>query len=159
MDIKGDVRLGSATYVLDAASVKMTANGAKLSCNGCTIILTSSTASTNPSSIGTVDMSGGTANLVSPESGTYKGISIYQDRRATVGTTNTINGNSGASYEGAFYFPRQQLKFTGTSGVNFTCVQMVAWTVQFSGTSEIDNDCSGAGGGGDFTGKAVRLVE
>jgi len=159
LEIKGDVKLGAATYVLDATSLKMTANGAKLSCNGCTIILTSSTAATDGTSIGGVDLSGGTANLVSPESGPYKGISIYQDRRVTTTSTNTINGNAGSSFEGAFYFPKQQLKFTGTSGTTFNCVQMVAWTVVFSGTSDITNDCDGAGGGGSFAGKAVRLVE
>jgi hypothetical protein len=137
----------------------MTNTGAKLSCTGCTIILTSSTAATNPSSIGGVDLSGGILNMTSPESGTYKGISIYQDRRAATGTTNTINGNSGSSFEGAFYFPKQQLKFAGTSGVEFECVQMVAWTVVFTGTSEIHNDCSVPGGGMSFKGQSVRLVE
>ncbi len=159
LDIKGDVRLGSATYVLDATSLKMSATGSKLSCTGCTIILTSSTASTTPGSIGGVDLSGGTVNLVSPESGPYKGISIYQDRRASTGVTNTINGNSSSSFEGAFYFPKQELKFVGTSGVVFKCVQMVSWTVVFSGTSEITNDCSGPGGGTSFAGQSVRLVE
>lgn len=158
MDIKGDVRLGSATYVLDAASLKMTNTGAKLSCTGCTIILTSSTASTNPSSIGTVDLSGGTANLSSPTSGTYKGISIYQDRRASSGT-NKINGNNGGSYEGAFYFPSQALEFTGTGSSAFQCVQMVAWTVKFIGTSEVVNNCPTSGGGQSFEGQSVRLVE
>lgn len=159
LDIKGDVKLGAATYVLDATSLKMTATGAKLSCTGCTIILTSSTAATDGSSVGGVDLSGGTVDMVSPETGTYKGISIYQDRRAATGTTNTINGNSGSNFEGAFYFPKTQLKFTGTSGVTFQCVQMVAWTVVFSGTSDIKNDCSVAGGGMSFKGQSVRLVE
>lgn len=159
LEIKGDVRLGSATYVLDATSLKMTANNAKLSCTGCTIILTSSTAGTDPTSIGGVDLSGGTVNMSSPESGTYKGISIYQDRRASTGITNTISGNVGSSFEGAFYFPKQEVKFVGTSGVTFNCVQMVAWTVVFSGTSDITNDCSGAGGGQNFAGQSVRLVE
>jgi Flp pilus assembly protein TadG len=159
MDIKGDVTLGSATYVLDAASLKMTNTGAKLTCSGCTIVLTSSTATTDPSSIGTVDLSGGTANLSSPTSGTYKGISIYQDRRATSTQTNKIAGNSGASYEGAFYFPKQALEFTGTSSSTFQCVQMVAWTVKFIGTSNVVNNCPTGGGGQSFAGQSVRLVE
>lgn len=159
LDIKGDVRLGSATYVFDATSLKMTASAAKLSCNGCTIILTSSSTASPDTTIGGVDLSGGTANLVSPETGPYKGISIYQDRRAATGVQNTISGNVGSSFEGAFYFPKQEVKFVGTSGVTFKCVQMVAWTVVFSGTSSVENDCSGAGGGGTFAGQAVRLVE
>jgi Flp pilus assembly protein TadG len=159
LEIKGDVRLGKAIYVLDATSLKMTATAAKLSCNGCTIILTSSSTANPDSTIGGVDLSGGTANLVSPETGTYKGISIYQDRRAATGATNTISGNVGSSFEGAFYLPKQEVKFVGTSGVTFKCVQMVAWTVVFSGTSEVVNDCSGPGGGTTFAGQAVRLVE
>lgn len=159
MDIKGDVTLGAATYVMDAASVKMTNTGAKLRCNGCTIILTSSTASTNPGSIGTVDLSGGTANLTAPDTGTYAGISIYQDRRAVTGATNKINGNSASSFQGAFYFPKQQLEFTGTSGVDFTCVQMVAWTVKFSGTSQVSNNCPTGSASQSFVGRSVRLVE
>ena len=159
LDIKGDVRLGKATYILDATSLKMTATAAKLSCNGCTIILTSSSTANPDSTIGGVDLSGGTANLVSPETGPYKGISIYQDRRAATGVQNTISGNVGSSFEGAFYFPKQEVKFVGTSSVTFKCVQMVAWTVVFSGTSSVENDCSGAGGGGTFAGQAVRLVE
>ena len=159
LNIQGDVKLGSATYVLDATSLKMTNAGAKLSCTGCTIILTSSTAATDGSSIGTVDLSGGTLNLTSPESGPYKGISIYQDRRAVTGATNKINGNNLSSLEGAFYFPKQELEFTGTSGVEFKCVQMVAWTVKFSGTSDVTNDCDVPGGGQSFAGQAVRLVE
>lgn len=159
LDIKGDVRLGAATYVLDATSLKMTSNNAKLSCTGCTIILTSSSTANPDSTIGGVDLSGGTARLVSPETGPYKGISIYQDRRAATGVQNTISGNVGSSFEGAFYFPKQEVKFVGTSGVTFKCVQMVAWTVLFSGTSSVENDCSGAGGGGTFAGRAARLVE
>ena len=159
LEIKGDVRLGNATYVLDATSLKMTATAAKLSCSGCTIILTSSSTANPDSTIGGVDLSGGKANLVSPETGPYKGISIYQDRRASTGSTNTISGNVGSSFEGAFYLPKQEVKFVGTSGVTFKCVQMVAWTVVFSGTSNVENDCSGAGGGSTFAGQAVRLVE
>jgi len=161
MDIKGDVRLGPATYVLDAASVKMTNTAAKLSCNGCTIILTSSTAATNPSSIGGVDVSGGEIDLIAPSTGTYKGISIYQDRRATnsSSSTNTINGNSSSSYQGAFYFPNQEMKFVGTSGISTACVQMVARRVVFSGTSAISNVCPAGSGASSFKGRSVRLVE
>ena len=159
MDIKGDITLGSATYVLDAADLAINNNNAKFRCSGCTIILTSSTAATDPSSIGTVNLNGGTTNLSSPTSGPYKGISIYQDRRAPTTGVNKIAGNINSSYEGAFYFPKQPLEFTGTSGVTFQCVQMVAWTVKFMGTSEITNTCPTGGGGQSFAGQAVRLVE
>jgi hypothetical protein len=161
LEIKGDVRLGPATYVLDATSLKMTNNSARLSCNGCTIILTSSTAATDSSSIGQVDLQGGEIDLTAPSSGTYKGISIYQDRRASNGSssTNIINGNSNSSFQGAFYFPNQEMQFSGTTGMSTACVQMVARRVTFSGTSAISNTCPAGSGASSFAGQAVRLVE
>ena len=160
LEIKGDVRLGAATYVLDATSLKMTNTGAKLSCNGCTIILTSSTASTDGSSIGQVDLSGGEVDLIAPSSGTYKGIAIYQDRRASNSSVkNVINGNSSSSYQGAFYFPNQEMVFAGTSGISTACVQMVARRVTFTGTSAITNVCPPGSGASSFKGRSVRLVE
>jgi len=160
LNIQGDVRLGAATYVLDATSLKMTNTNARLSCNGCTIILTSSTASTNGASIGQVDLSGGEVDLIAPSTGTYKGIAIYQDRRATNSTNkNIINGNSSSSYQGAFYFPNQEMQFNGTSGISTACVQMVARRVTFSGTATISNVCPAGSGASSFKGQSVRLVE
>ena len=161
--IQGDVKLGPATYVLDATSLTMSANATgkppKLSCNGCTIVLTSSSTANPDSTIGTVDLQGGTLDLTSPTSGTFKGISIYQDRRAAVDVVNKINGNSGSDFEGAFYFPRQRLVFNGTAGVTLTCVQMVSYIVEFSGNSKITNSCPTGSGASSFKGQAVRLVE
>ena len=159
LEIKGNLKLGPAVYVLDATSLKMTANDASISCNGCTIVLTSTSTANPDSTIGGVDLSGGKLNMVSPTSGTYKGISIYQDRRAATGNVNKINGNSGSTFEGAFYFPRQQLTFNGTAGVTFTCVQMVSYIVEFTGTAGITNNCPTGSGAASFKGQSVRLVE
>lgn len=162
MDIKGDVRLGSAIYVLDAADLKMSNTGAKLSCNGCTIILTSSTAATDPGSIGNVSLQGGEVDLIATtdDASPYQGISIYQDRRApNCNNCNIVNGNSASSFQGAFYFPGQEFQFAGTSGMSTNCVQMVARRVTFSGTSGISNVCPAGSGAGSFEGRSVRLVE
>lgn len=163
LDIQGDVTLGPAVYVLNATSLKMSASATgkppKLTCNGCTIVLTSSSTANPDSTIGTVDLQGGILNLTSPTSGPYKGISIYQDRRAAYDVVNKINGNSGSYFEGAFYFPKQTLVFNGTAGVELTCVQMVSYVVEFSGTSDIENTCPTGSGASSFAGKAVRLVE
>jgi Flp pilus assembly protein TadG len=161
LQIQGDVTLGPATYVLDSTSLKMTSGGGSLHCNGCTIILTSSTAATDPASIGGVDMSGGEIDLIAPSTGTYKGISIYQDRRAsnTSSSTNIINGNGSSSFQGAFYFPNQEFQFAGNTGMSTQCVQMVARRVTFTGTSAISNTCPPGSGASSFAGQAVRLVE
>ena len=161
LQIQGDVTLGPATYVFDSTSLKMTTGGGSLHCNGCTIILTSSTAATDPSSIGGVDLQGGEIDLIAPSTGTYKGIAIYQDRRASGSgsSTNIINGNSSSSFQGAFYFPSQEFSFAGNAGMSTECVQMVARRVTFTGTSAISNTCPAGSGASSFAGQAVRLVE
>lgn len=158
MHIQGDVKLGAATYVLDAASIKMTSTSASLSCSGCTIILT--TSGTDMSKIGGVDIQGGKLDLTAPDTGPYKGIAIYQDRRATFSSsaTNTINGNSSSKIQGAIYFPNQQVTFAGTSGMSTACMQLVARQVKFTGSSAISNSCPSGSGSGSFKGKRVRLV-
>ena len=163
MTLNGTVTLNPGIYVLDGGNLSIGAQ-ARVSCNGCTFVLSSRTAGTNPSSIGNVNMNGGAeVDLIAPNSGTYKGIAIYQDRRAVSGTNanqqNFINGNSNSSFQGAFYFPGQTTTFNGTAGMTTTCMQLVAYTVNFSGNMNISNSCPANSGANAFTGKKVRLVE
>jgi hypothetical protein len=160
LTIQGNVILPSATYVLDATSLRMTNTGAGLTCHSCTFILTSSTAATDPSSIGSVSLQGGKLDVTAPDSGTYSGIAFYQDRRAPSCTTNCnlVNGNSTSALRGALYFPNQQLTFLGTSGMNTDCLQLVALTLTFSGNSAITNSCPANSGSHSFAGRKVRLV-
>lgn len=161
LDFKGTVTLNPGVYILDAGDFSISSQ-AHVSCpGGCTFVMSSRTAGTNPSSIGNVDFNGGAeVDLTAPTTGTYAGISIYQDRRAeNCNNCNNINGNSSSSFHGAFYFPSQELIFTGTSGMSTNCVQMVARRVTFSGTAAISNVCDVPGGGSSFEGRSVRLVE
>ena len=59
----------------------------------------------------------------------------YQDRRATADNDVKINGNSSSKIEGALYFPRADLDFTGTTGQNTNCMQIVTKRVTFIGNS------------------------
>ena len=164
MKIQGNVVLGSATYVLDAASIKMSSTGASLSCNGCTIILTSSTAATNPSTIGGIDVSGGLLQLTAPTTGTYHGIALYQDRRALDSNVNKINGGSGSIIQGTLYFPSQELDYNGNGTTAAICTQFVTRRVVFSGSSTISNKFAKGSTCGNLVGATlgggtlVRLV-
>lgn len=156
MSIQGNVTLADGTYILDSgAGMSMTNTGASLTCLHCTFILENSGGGT----VGSVSLQGGTLNIGSPTSGTYKGLSFYQSRTATSGNTVLINGNSSSSLEGALYFPAANLTFSGTTGMTTNCMQIVAKDVQFTGSSTISNTCSSTEGGKDFTGRKVRLVE
>lgn len=158
--VQGTLTLGPSTYVIDGGGLNVQGT---LRCTGCTIVLSSRTAATNPSSIGTVDInSSAEVDMIAPASGTYKGLVMYQDRRAPYGTSNNqinhVRGNANSSYQGAFYFPNQKAFFNGSSGMSTACVQLVARIVEFSGNSTITNTCPANSGASSFKGRHVRLI-
>lgn len=158
VDIKGTLRLNPGVYYIDGGEFSV-GSQAKLIGEGVTIILTSKNATTNPNSIATVGMNAGAEiRLSAPTSGTYAGVIFYQDRRAVDTGDNKINGNSNAFYQGAFYFPKQEIKFNGTAGMSTDCMQLVGRRVTFLGNSAISNECPVSSGASAFRGSAVRLI-
>jgi hypothetical protein len=157
MNLKGTVTLNPGTYYIDAGSFNVN-SGANVSCAGCTIVLSNSNSTSN--SIGSITLNGNaTINMTAPDTGTYKGILFYQDRRATSDNNVTINGDSNSVYRGAFYFPKADITFNGNAGMNTNCMQIVGKDVAFTGNSSINNSCPPNSGSGSFTGQKVRLVE
>lgn len=162
MDLKGTVNFAPGIYYIDGSSISI-GSQAVVTGTGVTFILTSSTASTNPSTIATLDINGGAKLTLSPPTtGVYAGILFYQDRRALDSGTDTINGNAASSLTGAIYFPSQAIQFSGDSGMNTNCIQIVTKRVTFIGNNNISNVCPppppGGTGPHDFTGVVVRLV-
>ncbi len=104
-------------------------------CAACTIVLTNS----DPASsvIGNVTANSGTnVNITAPTSGTFKGLAIYQDRRATdCSNCNKINGNSSSLITGAIYFPNQELQYNGTGNTTAVCTRFIGKRVTFTGNS------------------------
>ncbi|HEX2764324.1 MAG TPA: pilus assembly protein TadG-related protein [Allosphingosinicella sp.] len=157
-DFKGTITLPSGIYYVNGGDLGFGAQ-ANVTCLQCTFILTSSTASTDPTSVASVTMNGGAVmNLTAPKSGTYEGVLIYQDPRAPLGNTITINGNSASVLEGGFYFPRAYLTMNGTAGMTTRCIQLVARRLDFSGNASVDNTCPTDGGAKAFDMILVRLV-
>jgi Flp pilus assembly protein TadG len=168
ISISGTVTFpAGSVIVIDGGSLSVGAQ-ANVSCDGCTFILTNRSTNSSPT-IGTVNINGGaTLNLSSPGTDAtgfatnYEGILVYQDRRAQFGTnnnfTNLINGNASSVFQGAFYFPKQQVTFNGTAGMQTNCMQLVARDVTYSGNMNISNSCPADSGADAFTGKKVRLV-
>jgi len=161
LTIAGTSTLRGTIYV-DGGNVRI-GTSANVTCDHCTIVLTNHDNSPT-ATIGNFEVVGApTMHWVAPVDGAFKGLLIYQDRRAVDGTDNNhmnkLRGNSSSYFEGAFYFPRQQLEFTGTTGMNTNCLQLVSRRVVFTGNSAISNTCPGGSGAMSFDGKRVRLVE
>ena len=159
MDLKGTVTLNPGVYLIDGGTLSI-GSQARVTESGVTFILTSSTAGSNANSIATVDMNGGARiNITAPSTGTYKGVLLYQDRRAQISNqSNKINGNSQSLLQGAIYMPGQEVEFTGTAGMNTNCLQLVARRITWNGNSSITNVCPANSGSQAFLGTAVRLV-
>lgn len=131
-------------------------------CNGCSVVLTNKdTSATAP--IGNFNTNAqATNNIIAPTSGTYNGIAIYQDRRAT-GGTDQINGGSGNVLSGVVYFPKDTLWLNGTGEAVSLCSMFVANNLKFNGGGDIaisaptDTACTGKFPGIPST-TIVRLI-
>jgi hypothetical protein len=96
-------------------------------------------------------------NLSSPDSGTYKGVLFYRDRRAS-NIEIKINGGASSNLTGALYFPTSDITLTGNAGMNVECLQMVGQKLKFNGTATITNTCPTGSGASAFQQTVVRLV-
>lgn len=153
--------LPPGTYYINGGDAFIQGN---LTCTACTIVLTNS--DPNSTTIGQFKVNAGSNNnMTAPTSGPFKGIAVYQDRRAQdSGQTNKVNGNSGSVIQGALYFPSQQLDYNGTGNTTAVCTMFVARRINFSGNSTTSNkfktlsDCSAYGEPSGGATRMVRLV-
>jgi hypothetical protein len=79
--------------------------------------------------------------LSAPTSGNYSGVLFYGDRTGT-SASSTFNGTATSLLTGAIYFPRQQVNYLGNFSGKNGCTQVVADTIQWSGNSSINQDCT-----------------
>ena len=157
MDIQGNATLNPGTYFI-TSDIRI-GSQARVTGNGVTFVFTARNAASNTGSIATVNINGGAQlNLTAATSGTYAGILMYQDRRASNMATNIINGNSNSVLQGALYFPRQELQMNGTSGMNTRCIQIVARRIDWRGNNNIQNICPANSGASSFSGTQIKLV-
>ncbi|HLY19690.1 MAG TPA: pilus assembly protein TadG-related protein [Bryobacteraceae bacterium] len=85
---------------------------------------------------GTIAVSGGAnMTLSAPISGTYQGVTIFQDRSNT--STVKIDGGATQFINGVIYTPAAELDYTGGSGTTSLSTLLVGNTVVFVGNSYI----------------------
>jgi len=99
-----------------------------------------------------------TEDGVSVDSCAYKKMLFIQAPGATTDNNNTINGTNSSFYDGAMYFPKGDINFTGTSGAMTKCAMVVGYVVNFSGNTNLQNDTTGCSANQTAKGKAIRLI-
>ncbi|RVD25463.1 hypothetical protein EN738_14000 [Mesorhizobium sp. M4B.F.Ca.ET.017.02.2.1] len=148
MDLKGNVTLQPGVYVVQGG-MKINAN-AVVAGSGVTIFMAGSN---------TVSMNGtATVTLSAPTSGTYSGMLFYGDRTGTA-AQSTFNGTATSLLTGAIYFPKQQVNYLGNFSGSGGCTQVVADTIQWSGSTTIKQDCTSLGMKDIPATQSVQLVE
>ncbi|WP_181166061.1 MULTISPECIES: pilus assembly protein TadG-related protein [unclassified Mesorhizobium] len=148
MSLNGNVTLSPGVYVVQG-NLKINA-GAVIQGDGVTIFMAGSS---------TVSMNGNaTVTLSAPQSGTYSGMLFYGDRTGTA-AQSTFNGTATSLLTGAIYFSKQQVNYLGNFSGNNGCTQIVADTIQWSGNSTINQDCSSLGMKDIPAAASVAIVE
>jgi Flp pilus assembly protein TadG len=134
LSLSGNVTLKPGVYIVSGGDFKVNAN-ANITGTGVTIYAKSGS---------NIDMNGNsTTQLTAPTSGTYSGMLFFSDRSGS--GTNKINGNNTSSLTGAIYAPSEAVSFLGNFSGSGGCTQIVADTVQWSGSTTISDNCSAYG--------------
>jgi hypothetical protein len=134
-DLKGTKTLAPGVYIIDGGDFRINSN-ANVSGSGVTFFFTDDA---------TADFNGNaTINFSAPTSGTYKGVLMYGDDDNS-DTSNKFNGTASSQLTGALYFPSQSVEYLGNFSGNNGCLRIVARTIDFTGSMNLNADCSAAG--------------
>ncbi len=88
---------------------------------------------------GDITFTGNTTLTISPStSGPYQGISMFVSRSAPGGLLKLGQGGATLNFRGAFYAPTMDMRFAGTPQGTSPWAMLVADTIEFAGTSDLN---------------------
>ena len=132
--------LNPGLYYFSGANLTVAGN-ATISGSGVTLIFTGSGNNWGSFNIG----SNANVSLTAPTTGTTAGIAIYGDRNMPVGTAFSLTGGGTQNFGGAIYLPKGALSYSGGNSAATSCTKIVADTISFSGTSNVQVNCAALG--------------
>jgi Flp pilus assembly protein TadG len=137
--------LGPGTFIIDRGQLNIGGGSTLTATSGTTIILT--TSNINQACATTSIAGSAVISVTAPTSGALSGIAIYQDRACTDRTaSNSLNGGATQNIVGAIYFPGEPVSYSGGSpSGGAVCTQLIAWKIDFGGSSTFNNNCTGTG--------------
>jgi Flp pilus assembly protein TadG len=135
--------LSAGIYYLNGANLSVAGN-ATITGTGVTLVFTGSGSNWGTATIG----SNANVTLTAPASGTYQGIVMYGDRKMPVGTAFSLEGGGTQNFGGAIDLPKAALKFSGGNGTTTSCTQIIADTITFTGSSNVQVNCAALGTSG-----------
>jgi len=148
ININKNYTLADGTYIFDGSQVTVNGGGG-IDCAACTLIfLNGATISMNGNALITIK---------APTTGTYAGMLMMGDRTGSP-TTMSFTGDPASKMTGTIYFPNDNVVYAGNfSGFN-GCTQVVAYTIEWTGNTNLAVDCSTYGMGQIKVGGRPYLV-
>lgn len=130
---QANVTMMPGIYYIDGGGFKFSGQG-NLVANGVMIFNSPKGSSDNISLSGS---NGGSVTMTPPTSGTYKGLTLFQERTAT--NTMDISGNGGFYVTGTFYTANSLMNVTGNGDANIGS-QYVSRLLDLNGTGNMKID-------------------
>lgn len=129
-------------YILDEGHFSFSGVSSIIA-TGVTIVLMDS----DGTNCGDIDFTGGASvDMSAMTTGTYAGFLFFRHSDcSSTGGNHIFAGGSSADIVGIMYFPSKEILFSGGTAVSGSCLQIVADTVNFTGSGTIGNDCDGTG--------------
>jgi hypothetical protein len=132
-DLKGEIEFSPGVYILNNTTLKINAN-ATITGTGVTFVLQGSS-TLNFNGTATIQLS-----ATSDATSRYKGILFLGDSSGA--RSHSINGGAASSLEGTVYLPRDNISFSGNSGLGKGCLRLISDTIDITGNSKFSSDCS-----------------
>ncbi|NVK30429.1 MAG: Tad domain-containing protein [Gammaproteobacteria bacterium] len=145
----GNVNLAPGLYIFASGGLNIESN-AVITGTGVTLMMANNS---ELSVAGTARLS-----LSAPTGGDFDGLLFIGERSGTM-KQHSITGNSDSTLDGAFYFPNDELIYTGNTSSTDNCVQYLASQISVTGNSTINVNCTPAGGSNIYTNIKVSLEE
>ncbi len=145
----GTYQLNPGIYVINGGTLKINSNSI-INGTGVMFYLTNGA---------TLQLNGSAkVNIAAATTGTYAGILFFGDRTMP-NAVQKINGDATSLMTGAIYFPSQEVDLLGNFSGAGGCMQIVADTIYYTGSSTFRDDCSATGMKTINVAGSVRLVE
>jgi hypothetical protein len=151
LDIKGTVDLSPGVYIIQGNKGLTINAGAVVTGTGVTFYLEGDAR---------VSMNGNaTVKLQAPTTGTYAGILFFGDRNSSGTPVNKFNGTADSELTGSIYFKSQSVAYLGNFSGQGGCTRVVADTIEWTGSTTINQDCTKFGMKDVMSSQIVKLAE
>jgi hypothetical protein len=156
LTLKNTIDVQPGTYLISGGDLTVNAN-ASITCSLCT---GGAGVTFYLSGSSRVSMNGNaTVQLAAPTTGTYSGILFFGDRNNSGTSVNKFNGTASSKLTGDIYFKSQAVQYLGNFSGLDGCTRIIANTIEWSGNTTINQNCSAHGMGNIPSSVLVRLAE